>query len=163
NVDPWGIIIHGAEISGVLDLSSVVLRFPLALNRCRVTDAIHLISAELPFLDLSGSSVQTMRADRITVKGNVFLKDGFSSHGEVKVMGAQIEGSFVCERGILNNPAQKDVKESGTALMAESIRVNGNILLRKDFHAEGEVWLSGAEIGGTLDCSGGYFKNPEQE
>jgi len=38
--------------------------------------------------------------------------------------------------------------------------VAGAVLLRSGFAAEGMVWLSGAEIGGNLECDGGKFQNP---
>src|SRR5689334_21714834 len=64
-VDPQGIRLHGAVISSALNLSGVVLRFPLVLNRCRFTDDIKLVSAELAFLNLSGSFTKAIWADRL--------------------------------------------------------------------------------------------------
>jgi hypothetical protein len=46
------------------------------------------------------------------------------------------------------------------SLPADGCRVKGDVFLRNGFHAEGEVRLVGAEIGGTLDCGGGTFNNP---
>lgn len=162
-VDPRGIRVHGASIVGPFDLSGAILRFPLVLNYCRLTDNLKLISAELAFLDLSSSSANGIRADRVEIKGNLFLGDKFTSHGEINLSGARIEGSFVCEGGIFLNPPQQSVKESGTTLNAERIRVAGNVNLRNGFHSNGEVWLLGAQIGGDLDCSGGIFHNPVQQ
>jgi hypothetical protein len=162
-VDARGIRMQAATISGETDLSGAVLRFPLVLNRCRFSGDIWLISGELTFLDLSGSSVKAIRADRVTVKGNFFLKDSFTAHGEVRLMGAQIDGSFECDGGVFRNPPRKDVEGSGRTLTAEGICVKGNVLLRNRFQSEGQVWLSGSEIGGSLDCSNGSFKNPAQK
>jgi len=47
------------------------------------------------------------------------------------------------------------------AITADGVIVQGNVLLRGGFSAEGEVRLLGAQIGGPLDCSGGTFKNPD--
>ena len=44
--------------------------------------------------------------------------------------------------------------------MAQNIEVKSNIFLRNGFKAEGRVSLSGATIGGQLDCSKGHFSNP---
>jgi hypothetical protein len=44
---------------------------------------------------------------------------------------------------------------------ADNLRVAGNIFLRNGFTAKGEVWLSGAEIGGNVECDGGSFENPD--
>jgi hypothetical protein len=162
-VDPRGIKLYSGKISGELDLSGAVLRFPLILNRCRVPEDIKLIASELVFLDLLGSSVQAIRADRIKIKGNAILRRGFTSHGEVRLMGAQIDGSLFCDGGIFKSFPKNELNRSGTALNAQGMRVNGSIHLRNGFQSEGEVWLSGAQIGGSLDCSGGIFNNSAQK
>jgi len=46
-------------------------------------------------------------------------------------------------------------------LNAQGARVTGNVFLRGGFHATGGVVLSGAEIGGQLECVGGRFENVE--
>ncbi|MBN8290685.1 hypothetical protein JI664_01790 [Rhodobacter sp. NTK016B] len=45
-------------------------------------------------------------------------------------------------------------------LNAQGVRVAGNVFLRGGFTCEGEVSLSGAEIGGQLACEEGTFRNP---
>src|SRR5215831_6876089 len=45
------------------------------------------------------------------------------------------------------------------SLNAEAVNVRGNIQLRDSFHADGEVRLTNAQIGGNLECSG-TFINP---
>ena len=42
-------------------------------------------------------------------------------------------------------------------ILADGIKVTGDVFLRERFLAEGEVRLLGAEIGGILDCSDGSF------
>ena len=44
-------------------------------------------------------------------------------------------------------------------LNAQGARVVGEVFLRGGFHANGTVSLSGAEIGGQLECTGGRFEN----
>jgi hypothetical protein len=46
------------------------------------------------------------------------------------------------------------------AIGADGLKLEGDILLRNGFHANGEVRLLGATIGGNLDAAGGTFKNP---
>ncbi len=91
------------------------------------------------------------------VRGAVFLNDGFSAEGEVRLLGAEIGGDLACVRGTMKNAAQKDVEGSGDALSADGIRVTGHVFLGNGFSAEGEVRLLGAEIGGDLACRGGGF------
>jgi len=44
---------------------------------------------------------------------------------------------------------------------AEGVTIDGNLLLSDGFKAKGEVCLSGANIGGQLDCTNAQFHNPE--
>jgi hypothetical protein len=152
-VDPKGIQVHAARITGALDLSFVSVAFPLLMWRCRLTEDADLTSTDLPALNLAGSRVRSVTADGANVKGGIFLRDGFSAEGEVRLAGAQIGGGLDCSGGTLKNGA-------GEALSADGATVKGSVFLRYGFSAEGEVRLLGARIEGDLDCSGGTFKNP---
>jgi hypothetical protein len=152
-VDPTGIQVHAARITGGLHLSYVSVLFPLSLCRCRLTDNANLISADLPALDLAGSWARSVTADGAHVRGAVFLNNGFRAEGEVRLLGAQIGGDLDCRRGTFKNPGKG-------ALSSHNAKVQGGIYLREGFSAEGAVGLLGAQIGGDLDCSGGTFKNP---
>jgi hypothetical protein len=103
-----------------------------------------------------------LSADGANVSGDVFLREGFTAEGEVRLLGAQIRGSLDCRGGVFKNPPQEELPESGTALSADAVNVSGDVLFREGFTAEGEVRLPGARIGGRLSCSGGTFKNPWQ-
>lgn len=114
-----------------------------------------------------------LSADRIRVRGAIYLatwKDAkgylhpFHAKGEVCLLGAIIGGDLGCEGGQFENP-------KGRALSADRIRIRGGVFLsvpvdsRQNtypFHANGEVRLLGATIGGDLNCSGGCFMNPDQ-
>ena len=165
-VDPKGLQVYGAKINGSLDLSFVIVPFPLVLQHCRLREEAVLHDAKLPSLDLQGSWVQAITADRLDVKGNVFLRSRFRAEGEVRLLGAKIGGDLDCENGTFVNP-------SGNALSADGITVHGNVMLRgkimshgdvmspgEEFRAEGEVRLLGAQIEGDLDCENGTFVNP---
>jgi hypothetical protein len=47
-----------------------------------------------------------------------------------------------------------------TSVEADDVTVNGAVLLREGFRAEGHVLLLASRIGADLDCSGGTFNNP---
>jgi hypothetical protein len=153
-VDPRGIRAIGAKVTGEFDLSFARVPFPLLLVRCRLTHDADLISAEIPLLALPGTWVKSVTADGAKVKGNVFLTDGFSAEGEVRLLAAQIGGNLDCTGGTFKNP-------TGRALSADGANVRGDVFLSDGFTAEGEVRLLGAQIGGDLDCTGGRFKNPK--
>jgi len=155
-VDPRGIRVRAAKITGKLDLSFACVPFPLAFMRCRLTHDADLTSAEIPLLALPGTWVKSVSADRANVKGSVFLRDGFTAEGEVRLPGAQIGGVLACIGGTFKNA-------TGSALNADGACVRGDVFLSGGFSAEGEVRLVGAQFGGSLACTGGTFKNAPGE
>ena len=155
-LDSAGIAIQRAKITGVLNLESAVVPFPIQLWYCAFTGDAYLIQVEIPRLDLQGSWTKSIAADGAVNKGGVFLNYGFHADGEVRLLGAQIGGSLECEGGSFHKPG-------GYALNADGVEVKGGVFLREGFHADGEVRLPGAQIGGDLDCSGGTFNKPGGE
>ncbi len=101
------------------------------------------------------SNGQALSADRLTVKGHVFLRQGFVSFGEVRLPGAEIGGQLACDGGKFFNPG-------ALAINAHNLSVRGNVYFTQGFKAEGEVNLYGADIGGNLECDGGSFNNPSE-
>src|SRR5258708_1314395 len=96
-VDPKGIQTFGARIVGKLDLSYVTVPFGLVLRRCRLMEDAEFYSAELLKVDLQGTWLRSLNADGISLKGGVFLRNGFRAEGDVRLRGAQREGERQCE------------------------------------------------------------------
>jgi hypothetical protein len=94
-----------------------------------------------------------LTSDGAKVAGGVVLGKGFHAEGEVRLLGAQIEGDLDCSGGIFNNPAIADVDASNRALSAHTVIVKGNVLMRRGFHSEGEVSFAGASIEGNLEAT----------
>jgi hypothetical protein len=69
--------------------------------------------------------------------------------GQVRLWGAEIRGSLVCDGGKFQNPVQPGAVSSGVALDAVKAKVGGNVHLNNEFSAEGQVRLRGAESEGT--------------
>jgi len=162
-VDPKGIQVLGAKITGPVDLQRVSSPFALALQRCRFMEDADLRRMEVPDLDLQGTWTRSIAADGARVRGYVFLRNGFRAEGEVRLLGAQIGGDLSCIGGTFSNPPIGGIEASGKALSADGIDVKGILYLRDGFHAEGEVRLLRAHIGGDLDCVGGRFTNPAKK
>jgi hypothetical protein len=165
SVDPYGIRISFARLSGRLDLSFVTLPFPLACNGCWWPEGIELTGAALPGLRLektwvgpleasggqSGPGRSVIVADRAVIKGLVVLRNGFHAQGRVRLFGIEIGGNLEC--GSSSFIAPGDI-----ALNLERATVAGGVYLRNGFAAEGEVRLLRANFG-SLECDGGSFKN----
>jgi hypothetical protein len=119
---------------------------------------VRLLGAQIGgTLDCSGATFKNpgenaLSVDGADVKGNVFLREGFSAQGGVRLLGAQIDGSLECRGGTFKNPGKH-------ALSADSGNVKGDVRLSDGFSAEGEVRLLGAQIGGDIACPGGTLKN----
>jgi sRNA-binding regulator protein Hfq len=162
-VDPKGIQVHAAKITGPLDLFFVAVPFPLGFYHCRLTDEANLMWADLPALSFDGSWARGIAAEGVRVKGGVYLRNGFSAEGGVRLLGAQIGEALECDKGSFKNPPKEGLGSSGYALAADRINVKGGVFLRNGFSAEGQVRLPGAQIGGNLDCDISSFKNPPQK
>ncbi|HVP53546.1 MAG TPA: hypothetical protein VMU45_01020 [Candidatus Eisenbacteria bacterium] len=152
-----GIRVHGANISGPLDLEFADVPFRLALLHCRVDSSVDLSTSKVAHLDFSGSHVNDILADGITVKYDALFAEGFHASGGVRLRGAQIGGILDCVGGIFFPASPAGSQEKASALDANGIIVLGDVLLREGFVANGEVDLIGAQISGDLDCSGGKF------
>ena len=87
-------------------------------------------------------------ADQMTV-GTVLLDAGLTAAGAISVGGAHVTGDLNCTNASLNG-CNKD----GNALFATQISVGGSVLLDGNFAAAGTVRMVGADIGGSLICSG---------
>ena len=144
-----GVRIGGAKIVGALDFEAATLRCPLLLAGCYIDKPVTLLGATIPALNLHGSHLPGLNADRVNVRGNVFLSEGFTAKGEVRLLGAQIGGQLACVGGSFSN-------QSGPALNADGVNVRGGVFLREGFTAKGEVRLLGAQIGGQLNCNGSF-------
>ena len=156
-----GIQVYGADVTGPVNLSFVNIPFQLALQHCRLKEAINLRWAELSQLDLEGSLVYGILAAGVIVKNDVLLSEGFSAVGEVQLLGAQIGGDLDCSGGAFTNPP-RNIAGSGNALHADRIKVKSSIFLRAST-VNGEVRLLAAQIGGNLECDAATFTNPLQK
>jgi hypothetical protein len=155
---PRGVRIRGARISGELRWEWQRLRVPLDLVDCWLEQPLHLDQASVSGLSLVRcripgliaehlTSTSSVRLNRTAFTGSVVLKDAVVD-GEVVLSGATIVGTQRHQR-------------SPVALDAHRLRTTGSLNLEHRFRAEGAVNLSGARIGGSLQCSGGHFVNPQ--
>jgi hypothetical protein len=140
---------HGFHAEGVVRLMDTEIRGTLECDGATFRNPSESVAGSIT-KNFSGIA---MIADRVKVQGDVFLRAGFQAEGEVRLVGAQIGGELVCQRGTFRNPSK-------IALVADGIKAQGAVFLSDGFHSEGEVRLSGAQIGGMLGCERGTFINP---
>ncbi|MHB1516270.1 MAG: NHL repeat-containing protein [Acidiferrobacteraceae bacterium] len=143
-----GIAATCLKVSGSLILAKAVVKDGIVLEGARIDGNFECAGG---YFKNPGDNA--LSADQMHVRGNVFLSDGFTAEGTVRLPGAEIGGQLACHGGHFKNP-------DGDALNANSVHVKGGVFLNNKFTAEGEVRLLGAKIGGDLACHGGHFKNP---
>lgn len=138
-----GVMLRGVWIKGELSLHQAKGVVRLDLRFCHFDSEPVFTAARLPELVLSGSKVPSLRADRMIVKGGVFLDDGIEASGEVRLLGAQIGGNLDCSNGKFSNP-------EGDALIADGLAVKGSVFLR-NAKIEGAIDLTAARIATLVD------------
>jgi hypothetical protein len=154
-----GILLSGAYIQGEVDLDSAHLVGDLTIRNSVFEEEIVLIGTHVKTLLFEGSyAKQGILADGISASGSIFLRDQFKSDGEVRFLGAQINGDLTCKGSSFSNRSEDG---KGIALACDRMEVRGNVSLGDGFKAEGQVRLPGAKIGGQLNCEKGSFLNKE--
>jgi hypothetical protein len=160
-IDPHGIRVHGAKITGSLDLSYVSVPFGIALHRCSLADPADFRAMKVVELDLAGTWTRSIDADGAEVGGTLSLCKSFRAEGQIRLVDVHIGGPLDCSGAKLHNPLQSGVSDTGVALEAARLHVEGGIFLNNGFHADGKVALMSAQIGGDLECSEASFSNPK--
>jgi len=128
---------------------STLLNGPLLLMCANITDELKCTGMRLKGRD---HDLNAMVAGGIKVGGSVYLDldqdlgDRFTADGAVWLARADIGGDLAC------GGAQLGSNREGIALLAEGVKVGGEVFLREGFTADGAVRLLGADIAGDLSC-----------
>jgi hypothetical protein len=143
-----GVHVRGYKITGRLDLESAMLRCPVVLKECYLEDKVVLNSATASLLKMQGCLISGLKARLLVVTETLDLSgsrltsvaqlDGARATGDVRFSGAEITTK----------------NEDGAGLLAEAIKVGGDLYLDSHFRTVGEVRLKGARIKGDLWCDG---------
>ncbi|WP_327100270.1 hypothetical protein OIE68_16765 [Nocardia vinacea] len=150
-VDPHGIRIHGALITGAVDLENVKFEHPVHLTTCLIEDHVDLAGATLKELSLSGSHIRSLGLAHATITGNLFA-DRLTATGEINAIGATIGGQLSLRGAGLSNP-------DGITLNLAGATITGGLFIRDRFTAAGQIRAIGATIGGQLSLKGASLVN----
>jgi hypothetical protein len=161
-IDPRGVQVRGARLTGRFDLSYLQAQVGLALLECLVEEEVALREAQLPWLVIRATAISTLFGQGLRVEGSVFLDQGFTSVAlgddcAVSLAGAHIQGTLTLAGARL-------ISKNGPALDADSLRVEGGLFLHDGFIARshsvvGAVRLVGATIGQQFNASGAQITN----
>jgi hypothetical protein len=151
-IDSKGIRFCGAYVSGEFDFSFYSTDLLFLFGNSIFEKKINISDSKIKFLNLQGTKVLSIDAQRLVCESQVFLRDGFEARGEVNFYSAQIGGDLDCSNGKFYN-------ENGNALNCEKSKIDGSIFFNDGFEAKGNVNLSLSQIHYNLDCSNGKFYN----
>ena len=162
-VDPRGLWVRNAVVTGQLDLDGVQCSRPVRLVGCRFEEPVLARGAQLSLLSLAGSRAPGLFAGGVRIADSLFLNDGFTvvaadTDAAVRLRGARVGGLLDCGGAHLTN-------SEGPALVADNARVDGGVLMNDGFVAEGNsplaaVRMVDAQVGGRLDLSDARLTNP---
>ena len=156
-----GIRIRGARITGALDFQGVDCENDLSLSRCLIDTAPVFVNAQMRGVYLSGCSCPGISADNALFEGSVYLRNGFSSSGEISMPGVRVRGDLqICDASIDGG--------GRAAIFANSIRVGGSVYLGDypydnadtELHTVGAVVLSNADIEEDFYCRNVAVSSP---
>jgi len=155
-IGPRGIVAAGLRIDEQLNLSDSTIPFPINFHKCRFMEPLLMRWATTRGIRLEGARIAGLAADGIQVSGDVLLRSGFQSLGEIRFTRARIEGELDCSGGIFNNP-------TGHAINADGAVVRGGVDFSSRgpnrFEAFGSIQMVAARIGLRFDCSGSKLAN----
>ena len=166
-VKPRAAVLVGLRITGRLNMEAAELRAPLIAHKCYFDHPVNLIAAKAPEIELTACVLPGIDAAGCETRGNLDLSDsrleivnlrGVHVGGGLRLSGTTLSGGrypLDLAEGSLR-PAEVDLSDAleGVALMADGLRVDGDMFCRDGFSAAGEVYLSGAHIGGVLVFDG---------
>ena len=154
-VHEFGLHVRGAVIVGGLNLNGVTAARTIFLIDCLISDGISLKDAHVRLVQLQGSLIGSLDAERSTLAGGLYVRDGARVSGTLRLTQAHILGDLDCSDATING-------DGSFAIRAENLLVDHHIFLYESF-ATGLIGLAGSRVGGVVNASGGYFRNPASD
>jgi hypothetical protein len=136
------VVAHGLSVQGDVFLHGVGAAGAIRLASSTIGGQLSLGGASIGGTDADGHSVV---ADGMRIGSDAFLHDGFTTAGAVRLTGAVVGGNLE-----MNGAELGGTDRYGDALVADRVRVDGDLLLGEGFEAAGKVQLAKAVIEGQL-------------
>jgi hypothetical protein len=163
DIDPHGVRLRGARITGQLDLENLTTDVWLELEDCLLEEGVVARDAHLPGLWLTSCQIEhpteppfdgtALSCGLLGLTGARVI--GHTDVGAVELLAAQVSGRLDCTEMKLCN-------DSGPALDANSLQVGMNMRLSGEFTGSGTdsaVCVLGAHIGLQLLLEGAQLRN----
>ena len=140
-VDPQGIRLLGARITGTLYLADVTVPFALTLRNCSIGERMTFEHSSFPRLDLAGCYTGEIDGRAAAVHGDLNL-DSIRASGEVWFNDSTIDGDLGARGGhFMHSTVEPHETEEAffkKALDLESARIGGDVWLCYGFEADGD-------------------------
>jgi hypothetical protein len=153
----------GSHLLGGFRASTAHIDGHLLLDHARVEKSVRLIATHIAgALFMNGARLgdgspyparPAFEADMLKVDADILCRDGFRSHGEMRLPGARIGDTLDLEGAKLLNGGER-------ALEAPRITVGGDLLCHNGFVSEGEIDLDGAVVEGRLVLDDAHLVQP---
>ncbi|MGW6931697.1 hypothetical protein ACWGE0_16720 [Lentzea sp. NPDC054927] len=177
SLDPAGLKLVGARITGQLDLSDVVAKRPLVLHDCTTEQPVLLNRAQFSLLDLRGLVAPSVHAGGLTVDhdlrlsgarlsaeesvdalhmrigGSVYLDEGFHAAGSVTLSGSRVAAVLTCRGGRFEAGLYLvDMQVGDLIFLSHGCEVSGG--------SHAAVRMRGTRVDGQLVLREGRFSSP---
>src|SRR4051794_1006112 len=157
-IDPYGLRLANAVITGPLDLRAATVPVPLRFDSCEFTDPVAIEDAVLHELVITDSVLPGLLGDGVRIAHNLILSGSTIradlptsvSRGRtaaVWLLDAEIGGRLFAL-------GSKIIGEAGQALQCGRAHIRGEIRLAHGFEAVGSVRLLATRLDGYLDLAG---------
>jgi hypothetical protein len=163
-VDPRGVRLRGATVTGPLDLAGLDVPFPLRFEDCSFTAPVTVAGAQLIELALTDcGAVPGLLANGVRIRRDLDLsRSRVTGALSTSASTSKLAAIWLCESEIGGRLLCVDTVIQGgdRSIQADRLHVTGNVRLLHGFTAHGEVRLIGARIGGSLDLTGASIDSP---
>ena len=134
SLNPKGLRLRGAWISGPLDLQGTDCSRDITLGHCVLDGPLNLVNAHLRGLHLMGCQTHGIAADNASFSGSFYIRGETTISGEVALAGTRISGDLQICGAVIQSKDQD-------ALFAPSLRVEGSVFLGNYPYSNGVTTL----------------------
>ena len=154
-----------AAVRGRVDLAGLTVPFPLRFEDCDFDAPLHVEGAKLRELTLTGCPrLPGLLGNGLRLRGDLDLSGSavtgahrtsasLGKRSAVWLCEARIGGRLLCLDTVIRAEGER-------AVQADRMRTGGPVRLLHGFVSEGELRMTGARIGGSLDMIGGRIEAP---
>lgn len=163
------LVMNGMKAVGIVSLRAATITSSFDCIEADMSIGLIMRDAQSRSMNFGGCKCPYLIADRIVVKGSVFLRRGFQCVGSAVLLNSSITGDLDCIGSSFGSQTPdaelraKAEKQFGklpqAALILNGSTIGGYVHLSHGFQAYGEVDLNGVIIGANLVGNGGGFFN----